>query len=123
MGSEMCIRDSLINDWISMNLAHLEVLRRVKVGIPNLSPKTQQLLRNKIFRIHYDLGSSYFKKGDFSTAWSHFISMTPPKLIHFKWLVKLICSFFLQYFVSRRSCVVSTNEIKIYHNVYPKDKL
>lgn len=89
---------NLINDWVKMNKAHLEVLNRIKKREHNLTAQTQRLLIDKIYRINYDVGSYFFKKGDFACAFKHLRKLDQGKLVNYKWQLKLALSFLLKNF-------------------------
>lgn len=88
--------DNLINDWACMKMAALDVLNRIEKEMPNLTARTQRLLADKLYRIHYDLGSYYFNKRDFACAFNHLKKCRPRKLINYKWQLKLALSFLLK---------------------------
>lgn len=92
----------MINDWLNMNETVMGGLMRFKKTAPDLPAQTRRLLVDKVYRAHYDLGSLFFKKGDFASAWVHLSEGIPAKLGNYKWLIKLVLSFLLGYIISDR---------------------
>jgi glycosyltransferase involved in cell wall biosynthesis len=93
--------DNLINDWVTMNEALVEVLTRVEKTAPDLPAQTRRLLVDKLYRTHYDLGSFFFKKKDFCNAYAQLRKGGPGEIMKYKWLAKLILSSLLKHIISR----------------------
>jgi len=87
---------NLVNDWVNRNLADIIVLSRISSKKNIISPQTQKLLEQKFARIHYDLGSYYFKKRDFKNAYFHLNRELPNSRTFYKWLIKLMISYLLR---------------------------
>lgn len=88
--------NNLINDWSRMNFSLLEVLMKLQKSPRELPLQTEKLLKDKIFRVNYDLASFYLKQKDFDKAYSHFSSNAPTTFTNYKWLLKLFLSFLLR---------------------------
>jgi len=93
---------NLIKDWALMMEALIQVLTRIEKTEVSLTAETKRLLADKLYRTRYDLGSFFFKKGDFASAWVHLSKGVPAKLVNYKWLIKLVLSFLLRYIISAR---------------------
>jgi glycosyltransferase involved in cell wall biosynthesis len=100
---------NLIKDWVYMNQAIVEVLTRFQNSEPNLPTRTKRTLKRKLLNTNYDLGSFYFKRRDFASAAAHLREGLPEKFLNYRWLLKWLLSFLLQYPVNAWSCKAKTS--------------
>jgi glycosyltransferase involved in cell wall biosynthesis len=80
---------NLVNDWVKMNQAILEVLTAIARTSPEIPPTTLRILDQKIYRTHYDLGSFFLKAKNFQRACVHLKNRMPGKALNPKRTLKL----------------------------------
>lgn len=60
---------NLISDWAAMSACHVEVLLRLAEGDRSLSRRSEQLIKQKIGELRYDLGSYYLKQRNYAQSY------------------------------------------------------
>lgn len=96
-------QNNLVNDWAQMNISLLEVLSRIRAHNYKLSHRAQSLLSRKIAETRYDLGSFFFKEGDFHRSFEQLRCAPPRSGLSYKWAFKLVTSYCLTLITRQRT--------------------
>lgn len=88
--------NNLVNNWPNRMISRIEVLERFRKDYHDLSPQTLYLLARQLDKTRYDLGSHFFRKGDYVCAWEHLKKCSHAKIFNMKWCLKVVISLLLR---------------------------
>lgn len=79
---------NLINDWVGRTICHADVLIRAGSMRPELPDRSQRRIKARVLDLYYDLGSHFYKKGDYTSGYKYLREGVPSRLWDLKWVVK-----------------------------------
>lgn len=88
--------NNLVNDWVARTKAHAEVLAMAQKKFEDLPPRSQKLLIRRLSNTNYDLGSYFYKKGDYENSYIYLRKGRPGKEKIGPWVIKILVAIMMK---------------------------